>query len=970
MSMTPERWQQVKVVLQGALDLTGQQRSEFIADACLGDPALRQEVDSFLALDDQEVRTGIIESLASRVALPPGTRLGEYEVQSLLGVGGMGEVYRARDPRLRRDVAIKVLPPHVSNDLDRLRRFEQEARAAAALNHPNILAIFQMGTYEGAPYLVSELLDGGTLREQLLRGPISVRKAIDYSVQVARGLAAAHERGVVHRDLKPENLFITNDGRAKILDFGLAKLTQPHYGLDAGISTATEGTEPGVVMGTVGYMSPEQVSGKPADQRADIFALGAIMYEALTGKRAFQRPTAAETMSAILNEDPPPASQFVPTIAPALQKVVHRCLEKNPAQRFQSASDLAFALEALSDSGVPRWSSMRENRRWWILSFGVAFMLLAVVGVVRRFWPPTQQQQRGTQTRLTAKPDEDPVRTAVISPDGAYLAYSDATGAYLKQIATGETHPLALPKGVGGHPVAWYPDSNHFLLQWFASAEEDPSLWVLSAFGGNARKVIDKGWGAAVSPDGSRIAFIRDATGRGGVCRVKLDCRYALGREIWTAGLDGAEPQPIIDANPEDRFGPLAWSPDGQQIAYVKLYATAKVSQFNVEIRDLRSGRSEVLHSEPAFNADAEMLAWQPMVSWTRDGRVIFAVHEAPPNEDDSNAWAIRVDAKTLKPKGERVRLTNGPGAISSFSITSDGRRLAFIKNTLQPQVYVGDLDPVTKVLKNNRRLTLDQHASMPSSWTPDNHSVIFFSNRNGRGEVFKQGIDETTPELLASVPGQHSFGARLSPDGSEIFYLSHSAKEGESPFRLMRAPIAGGASRLMLESPSFDDLYCSRTPATLCIFGQGNDAGHETIFTLDPATATTREFVRITDLQYPDWALAPDGSLLAVFAPDPHVGRIRLFSLESGSARDLIVKGWSGLMSMDWAGDSRSLFAAAMQPDGTIFLLNIDLRGNAQPLLEQKNGQICWAIPSYNGKHLASMLMNGESNAWMLEDF
>ena len=965
MNMTPERWQQIKVVLHDALELPQQQRSAFLAEACSGDPALRQEVESLLALEDEDVSTGILESSASRIALTPGTMLGEYEVLSLLGVGGMGEVYRARDPRLRRDVAIKVLPSLVSNDLDRLRRFEQEARAAAALNHPNILAVFQMGTYEGAPYLVSELLDGGTLREQLLRGPMPVRKTIDYSVQIARGLAAAHDKGIVHRDLKPENLFITNDGRVKILDFGLAKLTQHHWALDGSVATATEGTEPGVVMGTVGYMSPEQVSGKPVDHRADIFALGAIMYEVLTGKRAFQKPTAAETMSAILNEDPP----RLHTIPPALQKVVHRCLDKNPAQRFQSASDLAFALEALSDSGVPRWSTLRENRRWWILSFGVALVLLVVVGVGRRFWPPTQQP-RGTQARLTARPDEDPVRTAVISPDGAYIAYSDATGAYLKQIATGETHPLALPKGVGGHPVAWYPDSNHFLLQWFASAEEDPSLWVLSAFGGNARKVIDNGWGAAVSPDGSRIAFIRDATGRGGVCRVKLDCRYALGREIWAAGFDGVQPQRIVEANPEDRFGPVAWSPDGQQITYVKLHVTAKVSQFDVEMRDLRSGRSVVLQSEPAFNADAEMLAWQPMVSWTRDGRVIFAGHEPPPNEDDSNAWAIRVDAKTLKPKGERVRLTNGPGAISSFSITADGRRLAFIKNTLQPQVYVGDLDPVTKVLRNNRRLTLDQHASMPSSWTPDNHSVIFFSHRNGRGEVFKQGIDETTPELLASDPARHSFGARLSPDGSEIFYISHLVNEWPSPFRLMRAPIAGGPSRLLLERPGFDDLYCSHMPATLCIFGQGDDAGHETIFTLDPATARTREFVRITDLQYPDWALAPDGSLLAVFAPDPHVGRIRLFSMKNGSARDLIVKGWSGLMSLDWAGDSRSLFAAAMQPDGTIFLLNVDLRGNAHPLLEQKNGQICWAIPSSNGRHLASMLMNGESNAWMLENF
>src|SRR5262249_41715027 len=234
-----------------------------------------------------------------------------------------------------------------------LRRFEQEAQAAAALSHPNILAVFQMGTYEGAPYLVSELLEGETLRGQINRGPMSARKAIDYGVQIAHGLAAAHEKGIVHRDLKPENLFSTKDGRIKILDFGLAKLKQPE-GIRQHSAPTTGGnaTEPSTVMGTAGYMSPEQVRAKDVDHRADVFAFGAILYEMLTGKRAFQKPTSVDTMSAILNEEPPPVSQVAPNVPPALQRTVHRCIEKSPEQRFQSASDLAFALEALSDSAV------------------------------------------------------------------------------------------------------------------------------------------------------------------------------------------------------------------------------------------------------------------------------------------------------------------------------------------------------------------------------------------------------------------------------------------------------------------------------------------------------------------------------------------------------------------------------------------------------------------------------------------
>jgi eukaryotic-like serine/threonine-protein kinase len=344
--MTPERWQQIRGLLEQALELPPGERPAFLMRVCASDASLRQEVDTLLASSD-DVRSSFLRSTPLRAPLAAGTRLGDYEVKSLLGSGGMGDVYRACDSRLGRDVAIKVLPSFVSSDPNRLRRFEQEARAAAALNHPNILAVFQMGTFEGAPYLVSELLEGETLREPIKRGHLAVRKAIDYGSQIARGLGAAHEKGIVHRDLKPENLFVTKDGRVKILDFGLAKLTQAHT--DSGHDVPAEGTEPGVVMGTVGYMSPEQVRGQTTDHRTDIFAFGAILYEMLAGKRPFQKSTSADTMSAVLNEDPPEISRVAPEVPPALQRVVHRCLEKNQEQRFQSPSDLGFALDALAD---------------------------------------------------------------------------------------------------------------------------------------------------------------------------------------------------------------------------------------------------------------------------------------------------------------------------------------------------------------------------------------------------------------------------------------------------------------------------------------------------------------------------------------------------------------------------------------------------------------------------------------------
>src|SRR5215468_9353991 len=281
------------------------------------------------------------------MVLTSGAKLGQYEILSPLGAGGMGEVYRARDSRLNRDVAIKVLLG-LSAERERLIRFEQEGRAAAALNHPNILAIFQMGTHAGVPYIVTELLEGKTLAESLRRGPLPMRKAIDYGEQIAQGLAAAHEKGITHRDLKPENLFVTKEGRIKILDFGLAKLSPLKETSDALAPTITRH---GVAIGTVGYMSPEQVRGQDTDHRTDIFAFGAILYEMVTGRRAFRGDSAIEVMNAILKEEPPELGEMGMAIAPGVEKVVRHCLEKKPEHRFHSAHDLGFALEALSLPG-------------------------------------------------------------------------------------------------------------------------------------------------------------------------------------------------------------------------------------------------------------------------------------------------------------------------------------------------------------------------------------------------------------------------------------------------------------------------------------------------------------------------------------------------------------------------------------------------------------------------------------------
>src|SRR5258706_12108628 len=378
--------------------------------------------------------------------ISPNTKIAKYTIVSKIGEGGMGKVYRGRATKLGGNAPIKVLPASLSENSDRLNRFEQEAQAAGALNHPNILVIFHVGTYQGAPYIVSELLEGETLRERMAGSALPQSKAIDYALQIARGLAAAHEKGIIHRDIKPDNVFITDDGRVKILDFGLAKLTSATDGTQSQTEVPTRkvNTDPGTVMGTMGYMSPEQLKGQPADHRSDIFSFGAILYEMLSGKRAFRGDSMAETMSAILREDPPDLSETNRTVPPALERVVRHCLEKNPAERFQSARDLAFALESVSGSatssgqtaamsaitapesdaavGLSRWAG--NLRVAWIVAAVLVVALLAALGLL--YFNRSETNSRAL--RLPFNPPRELsfnhtiAQPVVVAPDGQRLA--------------------------------------------------------------------------------------------------------------------------------------------------------------------------------------------------------------------------------------------------------------------------------------------------------------------------------------------------------------------------------------------------------------------------------------------------------------------------------------------------------------------------------------------------------------------
>jgi Tol biopolymer transport system component len=793
------------------------------------------------------------------MTLVSGTKLGPYEIQSPLGAGGMGEVYRARDSRLKREVAIKVLPKVLSQDPDRLRRFEQEALATAALNHPNILAVFDIGTDQGSPYVVSELLEGETLRERLRSGSIMARKALDYALQTAHGLAAAHEKGIIHRDLKPENLFLTKDGRVKILDFGLAKVTQPEPGLQTAMPTATHGTEAGVVLGTAGYMSPEQVRGMALDARSDIFSFGTILYEMLSGKRAFHGDTSADTMSAILKEDPPELAETNRNISPALERIVHHCLEKNPEARFHSASDIAFDLGHLSGvSGstarVPAVGSVVPRRGFRAGLAGALGFALLTLGL--GWWlggagsrPPAAEYQQVTFRTGS-------IGNARFTPDGSIVYNASWEGGDPQLYVARTDNPGARELGLKNAELLSISKNGELAVRLHTVAyggySRAGTLARVPISGGSPREVLDHVQNADWAANGESMAVVRYVPENN---HWRLE--YPIGRVL---------------------FDSINWishpkiSPDGKWVAFADHEVPGGDDEGSVAVIAADGkGKEKKLSSRWA---SVQGILWSPQ------GDEIWFTSSNSGNASNPRAVTLSGKLRTI---------TNVPGGMWVEDLR-DGVVLAVMHQT---RIGIRGVAPGGK---EERELGWFGWSELRDI-SPDGRKVLFDEEGDGGGPnytVFLRDTDGSPPVRI----GEGNAMA-ISPDAK--WAITKPAKGGS----LNLVPTGAGEARpLTHDAVSYGAVQF--LPDGKRLLASGIEAGHGTRdYLIDLSSGDSKP---ITPEGVADVNLSPDGSRTTVLGPDGEWGIWRL----EGDGIQPIPGLDSGYSVAGWSPDGGSVYVGS----------------------------------------------------------
>ena len=831
------------------------------------------------------------------MSLSPGLILGEYEIVALLGAGGMGEVYRARDKRLGRDVAIKVLPAFASSNPDRLRRFEQEARAAAALNHPNILAVYQMGQFEGAPYLVSELLHGETLGDRINRGPLSLRQVVDYGGQIAQGLAAAHKQGIIHRDLKPENLFVTRQGQVKILDFGLARLVAAEESAAQLQESQNTRTSPGVMIGTVGYMSPEQVRGEPGDARSDIFSFSVVLREMLSGQPTFRKPTAAETMTAILNEEPPPLPSLT---TPGLQRVLDRGLEKNPEQRFQSASDLGFALEALADHGmrapgVHVGPAGTKAHKWRIITIAAVLVVAGLAVATYLMARPMPAPQVGNYVQLT----HDGVQKSLIGTDGTRLYMTMVTSALQDVTAIPvnggeETNlPMPTPNMV---PEGMSADGSQFLVIDGHGVPFRGPLWSLPVLGGSPRRL-----GSTV---GDCAAWSRD----------QQQLAYGDGGDLYVAKADGSEPRGVASLAAGSIISAVVWSPSGKQLRF------DSSEGFGPDIGQ---------HQLWEVNADGSNLhrlltGWHTPPdeccgTWSADGRYFLF-------ESQGQIWELPRSNGFLREPAKPIPLTSSPMRLSSPVAGKDGKKLFVVGAT-----YRGEL---TRYDTKTKQFVpfLGGISAEYVSFSRDGQWVAYVTYPEG--DLWRARVDGGD-RLQLTFPPLHAVLPRWSPDGSTLVFFQFPLSSTEPAQIYEISPQGGTATQLMPgDAHNQQDPDWSPDGKRIVFGGDATQAADQAsvpgIHIYDVATHQVSPVPGSEGLFSPRWS--PDGKYLAALSADSRT--LLLFEFATGRWRTLAhgTFGW-----LNWSKDGQSVYLLDFTGKGAVVRVGL-VDGKAEDVADLKD--------------------------------
>jgi serine/threonine protein kinase/Tol biopolymer transport system component len=861
-------------------------------------------------------------------SLSAGTKLGRYEIRSQVGAGGMGEVYRARDEKLNRDVAVKVLPAALSENSDRLHRFEQEAQAAGALNHPNILAVYDVGTHEGAPYVVSELLEGETLRELLDHGPLSTRKAIEYATHTARGLAAAHEKGIVHRDLKPENLFITKDDRVKILDFGLAKLTLPAGDevAQTDIATRKVHTDPGAVMGTAGYMSPEQVRGRAVDYRSDIFSFGAVLYEMLSGRRAFRGDSAIETLNAILKEEPAELTASNSNIAPAIERVVWHCLEKSPERRFQSASDVAFALESLS--GMTSHPSQQtfgalvplSHARIWTrerLIWLVACIVLSVATSVLAFAYFSRSKTSTHAVRLAlANPDRATLPERVtVSPDGLRVVFiaTNADGKRLMWVRPLESLTAQPLTGTDGAVSPfWSPDSR--FIGYFASGK----LFKIDAAGGRPLALCD------VSDN------------RGGAWNRDGVILFAGAEGLYRVSAQGGTPTLAtrIDSKEEAHRWPY-FLPDGRHFVFLADAGTTE--NHHIRLGSLDSQEAPILfgavtriaYAPPgyllyvnqgalvaqSFDTDKLRMTGDPVTLAERVAEV-GDNHEFDFSVSDNGVLAYQSGTSNSElvwfdRTGKKLGLFGEPDTYASFALSADGKRAAagmLDADGRHSDIWLLDLSRGTK-----SRLTFNPQSDGSPVWSPDSSRIVFYSSRatNGHANLYLTSATAAGDDQLLLASDFDDIPTSWSRDGQSILFTRFTTTH----VGVWLLPLFGDRQpRPLLQSAAFDQGSAIFSPNGGFIAYTSNESGRPEVY------------VQTFPLSREKWTISSSGGFFPLWRDD---GKELFYVTADGKIMSAEIK----MDAKFESGVPQQLFQAsikfkddcpyAVSPDGARFLLS-----------------------------------------------